>query len=49
MKTNPFRFDGSTGALYQYDENARAYLFCSSTRKKTKKAAIKEYLELISR
>jgi len=43
MKTEKYRFDQSTGTLYEYDKEAKAYLFVSKTQKKNEKSAVAEY------
>jgi len=40
-----YRFDSSVGSLYEYDDEAKAYLFVSKTQCNTKAEAIEEYEE----
>ena len=40
-----YRWDGSTGTLYEYDRPARAYLFAAKANGGTEKETIQDYEE----
>ena len=44
-KTDKYRWDGSTGTLYEYNKAHKAYLYCAKGR--TKREAIRHAKEMI--